>query len=597
MDRRQLLAGAGALALASRGAQAWAASAYRRIRPSDAGWPSPAAWDALSARSQGHLGRVHFPLADCIAEPTSAACAQLFRDLRNPYFIGDTVGLTQTLGWVDAWTTSPSADAVVAHTTADVVAAVNFAREHRLRLVVKGGGHSYLGGSNAPDSLMVWTRAMNDIVLHDTFVPQECEGRIPPQAAVSVGAGAYWLQAYEAVTTKGGRYVQGGGCTTVGVAGLVQGGGFGSFSKAFGTGAAGVLEAEIVTADGAVRIANPASEPDLFWAIRGGGGGTFGVVTRLTLRTHELPAFFGAVSARIEARSPAFYRALVGRLVDFYAETLMNPHWGEQLSFRSKNVVGINMVFQGLDEAAARATWRPFFDWVASAGEAYKMAKPIVLAIPARSFWDGRILGSLPGVIRRDNRPGAPADHFYWDGDADQVGWVIHAYRSVWLPSALLAPRSRGELADALFDAAQVWGVSLHCNKGLAGASPEALAASRDTSTNPAVLDAFALAISGAGEDPAYPGIPGHEPNLAVGRFEASQVAQAMAPLEELLRAPASYVSETNYFEPEWRRAFWGDNYARLAAIKSRYDPEGLFFVHHGVGSEHWSPDGFTRLD
>jgi hypothetical protein len=143
------------------------------------------------------------------------------------------------------------------------------------------------------------------------------------------------------------------------------------------------------------------------------------------------------------------------------------------------------MVFQGLDEAAARATWRPFFDWVASAGEAYKMAKPIVLAIPARSFWDGRILGSLPGVIRRDNRPGAPADHFYWDGDADQVGWVIHAYRSVWLPSALLAPRSRGELADALFDAAQVWGVSLHCNKGLAGASPEALAASRDTSTKP----------------------------------------------------------------------------------------------------------------
>jgi FAD/FMN-containing dehydrogenase len=555
------------------------------------------AWDALNVRTQGRLVRVHFPLADCIAEPTGAASAQLFRDLRNPYFIGDTVGLTETLGWVDAWTTSPSIYAVAARTTADVVAAVNFAREHRLRLVVKGGGHSYLGGSNAPDSLMVWTRAMNDIVLHDAFVPQGGEGRIAPQPAVSVGAGAYWLQAYEAVTTKGGRYVQGGGCTTVGVAGLVQGGGFGSFSKAFGTGAAGVLEAEIVTADGAVRIANPSSEPDLFWAIKGGGGGTFGVVTRLTLRTHELPPFFGAVSAKVEARSPAAYRALVSRLVDFYAEALMNPHWGEQISFRSKNVVGINMVFQGLDEAAARATWRPFFDWVASAGEEYKMAKPRVLAIPAKLFWDGRILGSIPGVIRRDNRPGAPADHFYWDGDADQVGWVIHAYRSVWLPSALLAPRSRGELADALFATAQVWGVSLHCNKGLAGAPPEALAASRDTSTNPAVLDAFALAISGAGEDPAYPGIPGYEPDLAVGRFEANRVAQAMAPLEELLRAPASYVSETNYFEPEWRRAFWGDNYPRLAAIKSRYDPEGLFFVHHGVGSEHWSPDGFTRLD
>ena len=73
---------------------------------------------------------------------------------------------------------------------------------------------------------------------------------------------------------EAGRYVQGGGCTTVGVAGLVQGGGFGSFSKAFGTAAASLLEAQIVTADGKVRVANAVQEPDLFWALKGGGGGT-----------------------------------------------------------------------------------------------------------------------------------------------------------------------------------------------------------------------------------------------------------------------------------------------------------------------------------
>ena len=83
--------------------------------------------------------------------------------------------------------------------------------------------------------------------------------------------------------------MQGGGCGTVGVAGLVSGGGFGSFSKNFGTAAAGLLEAEIVTADGAVRIVNACTNPDLFWALKGGGGGSFGVVTRLTLRTRELP--------------------------------------------------------------------------------------------------------------------------------------------------------------------------------------------------------------------------------------------------------------------------------------------------------------------
>ena len=118
--------------------------------------------------------------------------------------------------------------AVAARGTADVVAAINFAREKNLRVVVKGGGHSYLGTSNAADSLLVWTRAMNDIAVHDTFVPRGREGRAMPVPAVTVGAGAIWMHTYESVTSGAGRYVQGGGCGTVGVAGLVQGDGFGT---------------------------------------------------------------------------------------------------------------------------------------------------------------------------------------------------------------------------------------------------------------------------------------------------------------------------------------------------------------------------------
>ena len=59
---------------------------------------------------------------------------------------------------------------------------------------------------------------------------------------------------------------------------------------------------------------------------------------------------------------------------------------------------------------------------------------------------------------------------------------------------------------------------------------------------------------------------------------------------------PGSYVSESNYFNESWQQAFWGNNYQRLLAVKAKYDPDGLFFVHHGVGSEAWSPDGFTRF-
>ncbi len=141
---------------------------------------------------------------------------------------------------------------------------MNFAREKNLRLVIEGDGHSYLGTSNSADWLLIWTRAINEITTHDAFVAEGCEARMAPVPAVTVGAGATWMAVYQAVTSDTGRYVQGGGCGTVGVAGLVQGGGFGTHSKAFGTAGASLLEAEVVTADGAVRVANTCREPDLF---------------------------------------------------------------------------------------------------------------------------------------------------------------------------------------------------------------------------------------------------------------------------------------------------------------------------------------------
>jgi FAD/FMN-containing dehydrogenase len=136
---------------------------------------------------------------------------------------------------------------------------------------------------------------MNAVTVHDAFVPEGCTA--PPQPAVTVGEDAMWGQVDDAVTTRAGRYVQGGGRLTVGVAGLIQSGGFGSFSKSYGLAAASLLEAEIVTADGIVRTVNACTHPDLFWALEGGGGGSRGVLTRLTLRMHELPTFFGALFA------------------------------------------------------------------------------------------------------------------------------------------------------------------------------------------------------------------------------------------------------------------------------------------------------------
>jgi hypothetical protein len=117
-----------------------------------------------------------------------------------------------------------------------------------------------------------------------------------------------------------------------------------------------------------------------------------------------------------------------------------------------------------------------------------------------------------------------------------------------------------------------------------------------DTATNPAVLDAFALAIIAGESPPAFSGLKGHEPNAEAARRNARAIANAMETLTAVVPDAAAYVAESSYFQSTWQRAYWGPNYARLLDIKQRYDPAGLFFARHGVGSEAWSEDGFTRL-
>ena len=415
---------------------------------------------------------------------------------------------------------------------------------------------------------------------------------------MTVGAAAIWMHVYDAVTTGAGRYVQGGGCATVGVAGLVQSGGFGSFSKNYGLAAAGLLEAEVVTADGAVRVANACTNPELFWALKGGGGGTFGVVTRLTLRTRELPEQFGGVFGTIRASSDMTFRALTARIVEFYRDRLFNPHWGEQIRFRPDNTVSIQMVFQGLGRRQAEELWQPLFDWLASAPQDYEWEEPpFIVDLPARHFWDPSFLReNAPRFILADDRPGAPEGNIFWAGNLGEAGQVLHGYRSVWLPASLLDEDRQGALVDALFAGSRHWGISLHFNKGLAGAPADEVAAARDTAINPTALDAVALAIVASEGPPAFPGVPGHEPDPSAARREAAAIDRAMEEVLEVVVDPGSYVSESDFFEREWQRSFWGANYARLKEVKRKVDPDGLFIVHHGVGSEAWSADGFTRL-
>jgi FAD/FMN-containing dehydrogenase len=598
MRRRSVLKGMAAIialqpAFLSRlAANAATVSEYSRVRPADAAWPNAASWTKLNEAVGGNLIAAPSPFGACAIDPNSAPCGDALANIRNPFYIGDQPGGTQVSGWLDAWTPAPSAYAVKARSSGDVAAAVNFARDNNLRLVVKGAGHSYQGTSNAPDSLLIWTRAMDKVTVHDAFTPQGCEGKIAACPAVTAEAGAVWIDLYHAVVSEAGRYVQGGGCTDVGVAGLIQSGGFGSFSKGFGAAAAWLLEAEIVTADGVARIANACTNPDLFWALKGGGGGSWGVVTRLTLRTHDLPDFVGGTWGVVKAQSDDAFRRLIAHFLTFYADSLFNPHWGEQIALGPDNTLNLFMVCQGLDNAQAKDVWRPFFDWVAGSPQDFTLsASHGAGAVPARRFWD--VAGNR--LMIPDARAGAPNYHGWWRGDQDQVGSFLHGYESLWLPMSLLQEAERQRLADALLAASRYKKVALHFNKGLAGAPDEAIAAAKDMATNPLMTEAFALAIIADGEGPRYPGLAQAPLDADAARKDARAVDLAAAELRRIAPDTGSYVSESNYFNASWQDAFWGSNYPRLRAIKAKYDPGGLFFVHHGIGSEDWSNDGFTR--
>ena len=585
LSRRLLLASIASVPAAAAVARASliGAATLRRARPGLAGWPTSGQWEELKREVGGRLVSGD--------RPSPFPPPPL---LSNPYYVGDQAGLSQSSGWLGAWRSSPSAFAVRAESAADVAAAVRFAARHNLRLVVKGGGHSYLGGSNAPDSLLVWTRAMDSIQLHDAFVPQGSNA--PALPAVSLGAGCIWGRVYRAVCVEGRRYVQGGGCTTVGVAGLVQGGGFGSFSKGFGIAAASLQEAEIVTADSRVRVVNEAQDPDLFWALKGGGGGTFGIVTRLTLQTHDLPATLGGMGLTVQAQSDEGFERLLAEFLGFSRDALVNPHWGEQAKATRDRRLVIGMSFQGLSTEQANAAWRPFLATIDANKAEWKIVEPFqALAAPADHYWDGDFIAKfVPQLISRNTAPGARAGDYWWAGDGDQVGAFWGAYTSTWLPASLLSGADVQRLARAWFEASRHWSVAFHFNKGLAGASPETLAASRNTAMNPDVLDAFALAIIASAPGSLYPGLP--QADLAVAKDQEAKVRSAYRALRVSAPGAGTYMSECDYFLEDWKRATWGEHTLRLERVKRRYDPDGLFVVHHGVGSDRWSPDGFTRL-
>ncbi len=169
----------------------------------------------------------------------------------------------------------PQAIAYVA-SGADVAKAIAIGRQHGVPLSIRSGGHCY-GGWSTGSGLVIDVSRLNEVSVDE------------PAATASVGAGARLIDVYAGIAPHSVA-VPGGSCPTVGIAGLTLGGGLGVLGRRFGLTCDNLLEAEVVLASGDVVTASATSNPDLFWALRGGGGGNFGVVTQFRFATHPIGA-------------------------------------------------------------------------------------------------------------------------------------------------------------------------------------------------------------------------------------------------------------------------------------------------------------------
>ncbi|MBB2940970.1 FAD/FMN-containing dehydrogenase [Actinoplanes lutulentus] len=240
LSRRAVL-GAGAAALTGAGSDV-----RRPVPRPSAGRTSAPDWTALAASLDGRL------------ELPDTALYERTRQLADPRF--DPV--------------HPPAIAVVAH-AADVAEVVRFARAARVAVVTRGGGHSYVGASTTAGGVVLDLRGIQD-VRYDWG-----------SGTAAVGGGARLGDVYDRLGAAG-RSIPSGSCGTVGISGITLGGGIGMAASAYGLTCDAVVEAEVVTADGNARTVDAQRERDLFWALRGGGGGQFGVVTGWRMRTHRV---------------------------------------------------------------------------------------------------------------------------------------------------------------------------------------------------------------------------------------------------------------------------------------------------------------------
>ncbi|KAK2623642.1 hypothetical protein QTJ16_006823 [Diplocarpon rosae] len=446
-----------------------------------------------------------------------------------------------------------------ARSVEDVQNAVRFASQHNIRIAVITTGHDQIGRNDAGSGLLIDLSLLKNVRVSESFtattegvpwadstVPNVIVPKEGVQAAVTFGPAVAGFPLNHAVSASG-LFTPSGFYHTIALAGgWGQNGGYGPLTAQYGIGTDQWLEAKIVTPDGELKIANEVSNPDLFWAIRGGGGGTFGVLVEATWKAYPV----------VPITTMAFYINSTNT-----GANSSNPETGETpmseaMAYLMSEVP--NMQAQGISGTfyVSPTSMRAF---VIHPGPASGLAN-------ANAFW-GPILSKMSSF--KDMTPfqtkafqhASYADYFiYTYGPMPNEAEVPYSRGIIEYDSILLAPEhlQSPDITSALRTTGGDYGVQVVTPGNKFGNGIEVAA-------NPAWRRASALIVG--------------TKNRAEGI--------SMDGLRELAPDMGTYINEASHTSENWTTQFWGTNYPRLSAFKKSIDPNMTFWVSPGINADH----------
>jgi FAD/FMN-containing dehydrogenase len=416
----------------------------------------------------------------------------------------------------------------------DVALALAFAKTNSLPLTVRSGGHGYTGNSTTT-GMVIDVGPMNAITVGS--------------GTATIGAGAKLVDVYDQLSSQG-VCIPSGSCPTIGIAGITQGGGIGVVDRAYGLTCDSLVSAQVVLADGTVVTADANTHADLFWALRGGGGGNFGIVTSMTFNTFatsDLTSFSAQFDWTDAAKVLAAWTA--------WPQTLPDTAWsGMVLATGPTQILQVSGMFIGSATDFA-PIWAQF---LASAGAT---PTPSSQSIQTQSFHDAMMASCNGETVSQCHLASETSD-----GEVSRTSFVASSdFFNTALPSAgiqaLIAAMNEQEAAE----------VGVLVIMDLMGGAINRVAPDATAFVHRSAVFSAQYYISGP---------------LSV---TADQVAEAQAIVSGFRTAMSTWSSGEayqNYLDSglaNWQQAYYGANYARLVQVKAAYDPTQVFKPAQGI--------------